>query len=212
MRNWQAREILAFVPTTRSAPATRFRYSNTNYILLGLVIEEVTGVSVAVALRAHLTADERLASLVYQPAERPAGPLALPFIGTKPRPDIVELGGGYLPSMASASASPGDGCMASDSAASCSGYLLFGGELISMESVHAMTEFGDDENGLGIFDMSRIVNVGDVVVGNGGSIPGGTPRRSWQCRAAGVVTSILTNLARHPNTLTFPIAEQLAAA
>ena len=54
--------------------------------------------SVSAALRSHILADPRLSSLVYQPEEKPAGPLALPFLGGQVRPNIIEVGGGYLPS------------------------------------------------------------------------------------------------------------------
>ena len=96
-------------------------------MLLGLVIEETTGMSVAAALRSDVLADPRLARLVYQPEERPDGPLALPFIGGRVNPDFA-AGGGYLPTRSQASDGSGSGGMASDSRAlALFGYLLFGG-------------------------------------------------------------------------------------
>ena len=100
-------------------------------MLLGLVIEETTGMSVAAALRSHILADPRLSSLVYQVEERPKGPLALPFAGQL-NPNIGTVGEGYLPSKAEASAPSGSGGMASDSGAlALWGYLLFGRHLLS---------------------------------------------------------------------------------
>lgn len=47
----------------------------------------------AQALRAHILADPGLSSVVYQTEERPAGPVALPFIGFQVRSDILTPSG-----------------------------------------------------------------------------------------------------------------------
>ena len=70
---WTAQELLATVPSYRNKPGDHFVYEDANYMLLGLVIEETTGMSVAAALRSHILADPRLSSLVYQVEERPKG-------------------------------------------------------------------------------------------------------------------------------------------
>lgn len=212
-RAWEASEILATVSDTREEPNRRFSYSNTNYILLGLVIEEITGQTVAEALRAHLTADLRLSSIVYQPEERPQGPLALPFIGDEVRPDILEVGGGYLPTKASASAGGGAGCMVTDAPAlALWGYLLFGGQLISERSVTAMTDFGDDRYGIGVFDQSRFFSGEVESVGNGGWDPGGYSSTLVVHPASGLVIVVLTNVAGDPTTIALPIAAKIASA
>ena len=95
-REWTAQELLATVPSYRSAPGDHFVYEDANYMLLGLVIEETTGMSVAAALRSHILADPRLSSMVYQVEERPKGPLALPF-GGQVRPNIVKSAGAICP-------------------------------------------------------------------------------------------------------------------
>ena len=64
---------LATVPNYRNKPGDHFVYEDANYMLLGLVIEQTTGMSVASALRSHILADPRLSSMVYQPEEKPAG-------------------------------------------------------------------------------------------------------------------------------------------
>ncbi len=99
----------------RSKPGDRYVYENVNYMLLALVMEETTRMSVAAALRSSVLADPRLSSLVYQPEERPKGPLALPFLEGQVRPNIMKVGGGYLPTKADTSVTNGYGCMASDS-------------------------------------------------------------------------------------------------
>src|SRR3954447_11425795 len=141
-RDWSAREVLATVPAFRSPPGDHFVYEDANYMLLGMVIAQVTGESVAQALRSGALADPSFAALVYQPDEKPADPLALPHIAGVLVGDSVALGGGYLPSEAAASSGNGSGCMASDSGTlALWAYQVFGGSILSQQSLQAMTDF-----------------------------------------------------------------------
>jgi hypothetical protein len=96
MPAWTAEEVLASVPAHRSPPGDHFVCEDASHMLLGLAIEETTGMSVASALRSGVLADPRLARFVYQPDERPDGLLALPLIGGQVNPGFA-AGGGYLP-------------------------------------------------------------------------------------------------------------------
>lgn len=213
-RAWTAQELLATVPSYRSAPGDHYVYEDANYMLLGLVIQETTGMSVAAALRSHILADPRLSSMVYQVEERPKGPLALPF-GGQVRPNS---GGGYLPTKAQASAPSGSGGMASDSGAlALWGYLLFGRHLISEQSLLAMTDFGKgatyDRYGLGVFDQTNLANgFGVQAVGNGGWDVGGYSSALTVLPSEGIVISVMTNTAGDPITLVFPVVQRLASA
>ena len=190
-------------------------------MLLGLVIAKTTGMSVAAALRSHILADPRLSSLVYQPEERPTGPLALPFLGGQVRPNIIEAGGGYLPSEAEASEGNGSGCMASDSGAlALWTYLLFGRHLLSEPSLLAMTDFAKndphDHYGLGVFDVNPDLidatggtGFGVQAIGNGGWEDGGYSSTTAVLPSKGVVISVLTNMAGDPRALVLPLAQQL---
>ena len=173
--------------------------------------------SVAAALRARVLADPRLSSLVYQPEERPKGPLALPFFGGQVRPDIIKAGGGYLPSMSEASYGNGSGGMASDSGAlALWGYLLFGGRLLSERSLLAMTDFGNgadyDRYGLGVFEQTDLGDGFQVqAVGNGGWDDGGYSTALTVLPSEGVVISVMTNTAGDPVSLVFPVVQRLAS-
>jgi len=215
-RIWKPIEILETVPDGRSEPGDHFEYEDSNYMLLGLVIEQVTGTSVAAALRADVLADPRLAAMVYQPEERPVGPLALPFAG-RTDTDSSELGGGYLPSAALTSWGNGSGCMAADSASlALWGYLLFGGSLVSEQSLVAMTDFGTgadyDRYGLGVFEQTNLAQGFDVqAVGNGGWDEGGYSSVLVVLPSEGLVISVMTNTAGDPIQLVMPIAQELAS-
>ena len=214
-RVWEPEEVLETVPARRTEPGDHWVYEDSNYMLLGLVVEQVTGTSVAAALREGVLADPRLAALVYQPEERPAGPYALPF--GRPR-DGTDSGGGYLASAALTSWGNGSGCMASDSATlALWGYLLFGGNLLSDESLRAMTDFGTgadyEEHGLGVIDQTALGEGFSVqAIGNGGWDDGGYSSILVVLPSEGVVITVMTNTAGSPVELVMPIAQDLAAA
>lgn len=73
---WTPEEILdKFVLEAYFPPGTNWEYSNTNYILLGLIIEEVTGNSVLDELHNRLTIPLGLNSTFFYPDEE--------FVGTR---------------------------------------------------------------------------------------------------------------------------------
>jgi CubicO group peptidase (beta-lactamase class C family) len=108
--------------------------------------------------------------------------------------------------------------MASDSRTlALFGYLLFGGRLLSEDSLLAMTDFGssadDDRYGLGVLDQTPLApGYGTTVVGNGGWDDGGYSSVLSALPSDGMVISVLTNTAGSPVDLVFPVAEALAAA
>jgi D-alanyl-D-alanine carboxypeptidase len=214
---WDPTQILETVPDRRSEPGDHFVYEDSNYMLLGLAIEEVTGTSVAAALRSDVVADPRLSALVYQPEERPDGPFALPF-GGRDGPEALELGGGYLPSAAETSWGNGSGCMAGDSASlALFGYLHFGGSLVSEPSLSAMTDFGsgadNDRYGLGVFEQTNLAQGFAVqAVGNGGWEEGGYSSVLAVLPSEGVSIAVMTNRAGDPVQLAMPVAQELASA
>ncbi len=216
-RRWTPEEILASVPSDRSKPGDHFVYEDANYMLLGLVVRQTTGMSVAAALRSHVLADPRLSSMVYQPEERPKEPLALPFLSEHARPDILAAGGGYLPSLTEASNANGSGCMASDSPTlALWGYLLFGGRIVSQQSLLAMTDFGTgatyDRYGLGVFDQTHLGDGFAVQsVGNGGWDNGGYSSVLAVLPSKGIVISVMTNQSGDPVSLVVPVAQELAS-
>ena len=212
-------EVLASVPTYRSTPGDSFVYGDANYMLLGLVIAKTTGTSVAAALRSHILADPRLSSLVYQPEERPKGPLAYRssegrFDRTSSRPAAATCRARQEP------AREWSGCMASDSGAlALWTYLLFGRHLLSEPSLLAMTDFAKndphDHYGLGVFDVNPdlIAAVGGTgfgvqAIGNGGWEDGGYSSTTAVLPSKGVVISVLTNTAGDPRSLVLPLAAE----
>ena len=114
LREWTARR--SWRPFQISAKSgDRSGYEDANYMLLGLVIEETTGTSVAAALRAHVLADPDSPRWCISPRSDRKVRLALPFLGAGSI-EHHRTWRGYLATKASASSVNGSGCAASDSA------------------------------------------------------------------------------------------------
>ncbi len=109
-RVWELDEVLALVPAARR-PVGAFEYADTNYNLLGLVIEHVRQRPLADVLRDDVLRVDGTGRLIYQPDETPTDPMAMPRGESR---DALELGGGYLPSI-SDTIDGAAGAMASDS-------------------------------------------------------------------------------------------------
>jgi D-alanyl-D-alanine carboxypeptidase len=89
-RIWSPRELVA-VATSHPplfAPGTGWAYANTNYVILGLVVEAVTGTPLEQQLRARLFDPLALGSTSYLPAVDTSGGLAHGFIGSWSIPGI----------------------------------------------------------------------------------------------------------------------------
>ena len=77
-------------------PVGAFEYADTNYNLLGLVIEHVRHRPLADVLRDGVLRVDGTERLIYQPDEAPTDPMAMPMGESR---DALQLGGGYLPSI-----------------------------------------------------------------------------------------------------------------
>jgi D-alanyl-D-alanine carboxypeptidase len=158
------------------APGTSWSYSNTNYVLAGMVIERVTGHSYAREIRdrvitplgLHATSLPGTRTTVPQPSSRAYGKLAEATTG--PTYDVTALN----PSMASSA-----GGMISDSAdlirfytALLTGRLLPPEQLKEMKTTTTAKGHADASYGLGLID--RKLSCGVHVWGHDGGIHGST--------------------------------------
>jgi D-alanyl-D-alanine carboxypeptidase len=152
-RRWTARELLKLVASTRVPPDTAFEYSSTNYVLLGLIIEQVRDRPLVDVLRGGVLKGAGLERLILQPAEAPTAPMAMPDGGSM---TAVERGGGYLPSMAEASTGDAAYGMASDAPSLARWWRAFcAGQIVSQASLTEMSRFPDrNRYGLGLFDIA----------------------------------------------------------
>jgi len=152
LRVWTLEEILELVPAHRSPAGANIEYTDTNYNLLGLVIEHVRERPLAEVLRNGVLRVDGTERLIYQPDETPTEPMAMPLGESR---DALELGGGFLPSI-SDTVDGAAGSMASDSISLARWWRAFcAGEVVSEASLTEMSTFyedSDDEYGLGLFN------------------------------------------------------------
>jgi D-alanyl-D-alanine carboxypeptidase len=133
-RAWTPDELVQWAydhePSLRFVPGTAWEYSNTNFVLLGMVIEEVTGQSYAEALRTRL----------FEPLELD---MRLALSGDD-SPELVRSYDGTPPVDSSRSDDPSYGWAAGgivSTPADLARWIvaLYGGELVSSTSLEWMT-------------------------------------------------------------------------
>ena len=153
---WTLAEVLELAGDPDSPAGSKFEYSNVNYFLLGLIIEQVRGRPLAQVLRNGVLAIDGVERLVYQPDERPSEPMAMPAGEST---DALELGGGYLSSIAGVTGGGPAAAIASDSPSLGRWWRAFcAGEIVSPASLADMaTVVGGDYGlgyGLGVFNVA----------------------------------------------------------
>jgi D-alanyl-D-alanine carboxypeptidase len=130
-RVWQPAEVLALVGPSRFAPGTDWGYSNTNYLIAGMLIERVTGSPFAAELQ-----------------RRVIGPLELRGTGIPTKGGLPYLLGVSWTSAFSTSA-----MLDSDAADLVRwGDALYGSAILRPASLARMLDFSDDGYGLGAED------------------------------------------------------------
>ena len=165
-RHWEPTEVLTDLPASETgAPNVAFAYSNTNYTLLGQIVETVTGQSLPAVLRAELFDPAGLVRISFQDAEPSRSPLG--------RWTSERAGSGpFLPTRSIASLDWAAGAIAADAASIARwGYLLFGGHVLDEKSLTAMLPSADPGYGLGA-GSTHLVYRGLLLVGDSGGTVG----------------------------------------
>ena len=161
-RHWTPDETLKDVPADVDKAGPIYDYSNSNYILLGQLIEKVTGTSYAAALHRDLLDGRGLDRVAVQDADSPPAPRALP-------PRDIAGAGRFVPSRSLSSLAWSAGGIAGDAASAARwGYLLYGGLVLPPALVASMHPV-DDGSGYGFGTMTfRSVIPGLQFVGHDG--------------------------------------------
>jgi D-alanyl-D-alanine carboxypeptidase len=157
-------EMLDVVPGGPNRPNVVFDYSNTNYLLLGQLVERVTGEPFADAVALGLTGPLQLETrIVVQDPRGPRMPVARADVpGSTP----------FLPNRALATAAGAAGGMAADAESVARwGYLLYGGLLLGPASLRAMLPTSTGGYGLGT-GSTRLTYHALMAVGHQGELPG----------------------------------------
>jgi D-alanyl-D-alanine carboxypeptidase len=189
---WTPAEIVGGFVGQLFAPGTAYKYASTNYILLGAIVEQVTGKPIAESYRSRFFDPLGLSSAYFPPQESPGnrGVLADPHENLSPFNPLLKQYG--LPEFPDAyidiafisfeglvsAAYAGGGIVANVADLAKWGAALFGGRATSKETwrvmLNSIAEQPDEDGdylGYGIFRTNRI-SATDVFIGHNGRAPG----------------------------------------
>jgi D-alanyl-D-alanine carboxypeptidase len=135
---WTVDRSLRYVGKRLSPPGAAWHYSNTNYVLLGLIAERITGKTLAETIQTRLLAPTGLDSTWYQAGEASRMPLAhgYRFVGTKRTAKPIDLddGSGIAPFRSVVTAAGGAGSIAGTSSdLALWARALYGGKVLGPE-------------------------------------------------------------------------------
>jgi D-alanyl-D-alanine carboxypeptidase len=181
-RHWTPDELLHFVGDPSFAPGTKWAYSNTNYVLAGMMIEQAAGSTVASLLRERILAPLALEETVLQPQEQPAGPIAHGYSERLPgeaggQPTDPWDGSGLTPNASWASAAWAAGGMAATAPDLARwAAALYGGRVLDAVSLAEMLDFKSNVglHGGGVYGLGvqQWLGNGGITIGHAGGIPG----------------------------------------
>ena len=196
LQTWTTGEVLGSVGTERGPVGQNWEYVGTNYLLLGLIIEQVTGRPIAEVLRSGVLEGDGYERLIYQPDERPTNPMAMPSGGPANRFDDY---GGYLPSLAAVTVGATEDAMASDAPSLARWFkALCAGQVVTPASLEEMTDFDErPEYGLGVMDRRFEYGGDSGAFGHVGSAFLGYTTVGLCFQDPGIVVVVLTNAHEH---------------
>ncbi|MFI6825827.1 serine hydrolase domain-containing protein [Kribbella sp. NPDC050241] len=153
--HWTHEQALSYDTAPVGAPGSTYNYSNPSYVLLGLLIEKVTGQPLATVLRRDLATPARLQHAAFQDGEKPQPPVVVDA-----NPGCGRANDGYLPCRSIASLSAANGGLAADAPTIARwGYELYGGRVLPADLVSEMTK-GEGEYGLGTMRFTGRFGIG----------------------------------------------------
>jgi D-alanyl-D-alanine carboxypeptidase len=210
-RVWSAAESLRYVGKPYFRPGAGWHYSNTNYLVLGMLAEAAGQAPLATQLRQRFFDPLGLSHTIYQSVERPRGPIAHGYRFTGPSPKLrgidVSDGTGVIPFTSVVTASGGAGSIASTASDLVRwARALYGGSVVQPDTLARM--LGDAAvttalkssvpYGLGV----QVVTIdGRPALGHSGRLLGFRAVMRW-LPEQGIAIAIMTNQSRtDPNVL-----------
>ena len=210
--HWTPQEILDnFVLEPYFAPGEKFKYSNTNFVLLGMVVEAATGEPLPTVLRDRFFDPLSLDDTFDQTAGPPPPGSARGYLLQQNVPEGLDDGTDYRPTLSAATVAFGAGDIVSTSSDLADWVrTVYGGHLLEPESLALMTDYdystySDETYGLGT--RTRVLD-GHRMFGHTGSLRG-FDAAMWFMPDLDTSIAVLTNRGRIEAN---PIVDALAAA
>ena len=208
---WTPQEILdEFVLEPYFEPGERHKYSNTNFVVLGLVIEAATGQSLGQGLREHLFEPLSLDSTFCQCDGPPPPGSARGYLQTPNGPVGLDDGTDYRPTLSAAAVAFGAGDIVSTPADLADWVrTVYGGHLLAPDSLAMMTNYDYAPSSRGSYGLGTRTRVFDGVrmFGHTGSLRG-FAAAMWHYPEIDLTIVVLTNRGRIEAN---PIVDALAA-
>lgn len=172
---WNSENVLYYVLTPNFVPGTSWKYSNTNYVLLGLIIEKVYKKPLEQAYRDLLLTNNFLSGLYLWPYENFSGPLVHNWVDLN-GDGILDDASIFVPTALYSSCWAAGAIITQPQRLGFYAMSLFNGSLLSPESMQQMTTFRNISfgaaNGYGL-GLMRYNNVaGRTIWGHGGNVFG----------------------------------------
>jgi D-alanyl-D-alanine carboxypeptidase len=144
-RVWTAADAMHYVGKPYFKPGRGWHYSNTNYLILGMLAETVGGAPLADQLRERFLAPLGLSHTHYQAVEQPLGPLARAYRFNGPGLDLPPIalsdGSDVVPFTSVVTAAGSAGSLASTAEDLVIwARALYGGRVLRPESLAAMVD------------------------------------------------------------------------
>ncbi len=169
---WTTDEILALTGPRAFAPGKGFNYSNTNYVLLGLILEQIDNQPLATLIHDQLLAPLGMDDTVFQQAGQPVG-----LVGAK---GFWKAGSGFRewsdgtdfrPTTSTATVAWAAGAMEGSARDLLDWEMaLYGGQVLTPDALSEMLGFYKD-SGYGLGARTQTV-AGQPGYGHGGSLRG----------------------------------------
>lgn len=167
---WTTDEILSLVGAPRFTPGSEWQYSNTNYVLLGLVLEAATGKGVGQVIRERFLDPLGLRETWFQGEEEVPVEPSQAYLRRDGRWISLDDGTRFRPHTSAATVAWAAGAMISSARDLATwARALYGGQVLSAASLAEMVTFGEDDYGLG---AKTYLMGGRTAWGHGGSLRG----------------------------------------
>ncbi|NEA36774.1 serine hydrolase domain-containing protein [Streptomyces sp. SID13031] len=164
-KHWTPEQALSYDTAEPTQPDSPYNYSNPSYVLLGMLIEKVTGQPLATVLSRDLAKPAGLERAAFQDGQKPMAPVA-----EDRNPACGKAVDGYTPCRAIASLSAANAGLAADTPTIARwGYQLYGDRVVPGGLVQQMTS-GDGDYGLGTMLFSQSYGLG-TAYGHRGDMP-----------------------------------------
>ncbi len=153
---WQDEEIiLKLVGKPLFQPGESFSYSNTNYILLGMILKKATGKSISILLRERILVPLNLSHTFLAIEDSLNGKIAHGWFDVDGDSDLDDFTEFWQPNAFYSALWTAGAMYSTAEDAAVFMRALFNGELISSNSLEKMMDFNTlSHNGLGLFGFS----------------------------------------------------------